>query len=113
MDASKSSNTASVSSVKDTSDKVKYHILNLFLLSFIVTMVICTLMVLVFVAYKVTRERQAAECRNQGNHFQNDDANVVQEVYTVDPLSTAVQGGMHGGTPQKDSNYVGSLSRKV
>lgn len=73
-------------------------------------MVICTLLVLVFVACKVTRERRAAECQHQGNHFENADANIVQEVYTVDPSSTAVQGGMHEGTSQKDSSQVVNIA---
>lgn len=110
VEASKSSNTDSVSSVKDDSDKAKYRILHIFLQSFIITMVVCTLLVLVFVAYKVTRERRAAECQHQGNHFQNADANLVQEVYTGDPSSTAAQGGMHESTSQKDSSQVVNIA---
>ncbi|XP_031552362.1 uncharacterized protein LOC116289553 [Actinia tenebrosa] len=74
VDASISSSNAPRPSLKEKTDKAKYQILNLFLQSFIITMVICSLLVLFYVAYKVTQERQAAAECPQGNHFHNADA---------------------------------------
>jgi hypothetical protein len=118
MDASIPSHTIPMPSMEERSDRSKYHILNIFLQGFVVTMVACTMLVLVYVACKVSRERRAAECP-QGNHFHNGDVHIIREVFTVDPSSTAVQGGIDDGslnhqiTSKKDTNPVNITDNRL